>query len=247
MESKDNNRNGAAASCPDAVRLWKYAHGKLSTAEQFEVEHHALSCRLCHAAIEGYASVTSLPELGTARERLFSGRSKWWSIAGVIVAVAGVLWSGGLFRSAQQNLPEPDPSPRENPVAPVVSAPADTTDLLASDTLSNVNIRKASPEEVRGERRRRWGDELFMVEKRGVETVPVGSVKAGVKGRSRLAVVYIEGLKVAAYKERLNNEGPALEVNRNLHPRFANENDKGREAFIPIRIPFSIVSCSRMR
>ena len=233
MESSVNNGNRTSSSCPDATRLWRYAHGKLSTAEQFEVEHHALGCHLCRSSIEGYATVEQLPELGTARERLFQGRSTWWTFAGLSIAVLGILWSGGLFRSTQTGLPPADPLPPVEAVPPVVASVEQTDTVInaQSDSAPTVDIRKAKPAVVTSERLRRWGDELFMIEKRGVETVPVKTVKAGVKGRSKVEVVYIEGLKVAMYADRFNDESQDLEIARNLHPRYANDREPGSETF----------------
>lgn len=222
---------GRRSSCPDAVRLWKYAHGKLSTAEQFEVEHHALDCPLCAAAVEGFASVEQLPELESGRTGFFDKKNRWWTIAGISLALIGILWSGGLFRNAQQQPASPEPGPSDDISA--MNPPADHQQSAPSisDSVTVVNIRKAVTSEVSVERRRRWGDELFMIEKRGVENVPVGSVKTGVKGRSKMDVVYIEGLKVAAYKDRLEGSGVELEVARNLHPRYANDREPQQESF----------------
>lgn len=233
MESSANNHNRAFSSCPDATRLWRYAHGKLSTAEQFEVEHHALGCHLCKSAIEGYASVERLPEMRSARERLFKGRSKWWTLAGISVAVLGILWSGGLFRSSQKWLAPSEPLPPDQTVAPAVVAPVeqDTLVEVRNDSAQAIDIRHAKPSAVTTERLRRWGDELFMIEKRGVEVLPVTAVKPGVKGRSRMDIVYIEGLKVVMYKDRFNGDAQELEVARSLHPRFANDKEPKGEAF----------------
>lgn len=152
-------------------------------------------------------------------------------MAGVGIALIGILWAGGLFRNAQQQPASPEPGPADDVMAINPPAVFQQTTSSNSDSVTVVNIRKVVPSEVSVERRRRWGDELFMIEKRGVENVPVGLVKTGVKGRSKMDVVYIEGLKVAAYKDRLEGNGVELEVARNLHPRYANDRDPKQESF----------------
>lgn len=231
MESSNKYNSGRSSACPDAARLWKYAHGKLPAAELFEVEHHALDCPLCAAAVEGYATVDHLPDLNSGRRNLFKGRNSWWTMAGIGFALLGILWAGGLFREAQRSSMDTEPLPPEDLSAPVQVQAKDTVHDLKPDSVTLVDVRNANPAAVSGERIRRWGDELFMIEKRGVENVPLGSVKAGVKGKSRMELVYIEGLKVAAYSDRLNGDGNELEVARSLHPRYANDHDRKGESF----------------
>lgn len=230
MESNNKYSSAASSRCPDASTLWKYAHGKLSAMEQYDVELHAVDCPLCAAAVDGYGDVKDVPALKEVRNRLFSGSSFLWTAVSVVAGVMALWWVSNYFNSVQR---EPARFPPVSVLQDSLpeSADAITSPALLNDSSVTLNSVSATPAELKTERLRRWGEELFMIEKRSVEPLQTVPVDAGVKKQSRFKVIYLEGLKVVEYQDRFADAKSLIEIDRGLHPRYANNADMKREAF----------------
>jgi hypothetical protein len=228
MESNKRNIFTSSGRCPDATQLWKYAHGKLTSHEQQNIELHALDCPFCEASVEGYKDVQKVPDLKGVRGKLFGRTSLFWPVISVGLGIVALLWVNYFFNISQQEpvktLPVPEIIPEignhrevenERPVT------FDSSSVLHSNT--------ATPQQLKTERIRHWGDELFMIEKRGIVPLPSSDINARVKQRSRYKIIYMEGLKVIEYPDRVSGADPALEIDRGLHPRYANNTERGGE------------------
>jgi tetratricopeptide (TPR) repeat protein len=103
----------------------------------------------------------------------------------------------------------------------------DTTAEITPQVMQEVYSHPATPSERKSE----WGDELFMIEKRTYQPEIKKTGTPGVKSASLYKVIYVEDLKVLAHPEWNTGDRFAFELNRSIHPRYANKNQPAGEAF----------------
>lgn len=223
------NRN-----CPSVEILWQYAKGQLDPEHQHGVELHAIDCPLCAGAIEGFESTANADVL---QEIKASGPHQvkdaaihpFITTAAIILTLAGIWWAGTIYRSSQQTkLPPVMNSSGALAVADTLSKPkADSTVGITPQVMQEVYSHPATP----SERKTEWGEELFMIEKRTYQPEIKKAGSPGVQATSLYKVIYVEDLKVVAHPEWNDGSRFAFELNRSIHPRYANKNQTGGEAF----------------
>lgn len=223
------NRN-----CPSVEILWQYAKGQLGPEQQHRVELHAVDCPLCAGAIEGFektVNVDVLKEIASSGPHQMNDSAvhPFITTAAIILSLAGIWWAGTMYRSSQQTK--------------VPSVMKNSGDLAVVDTFSVVSKDSAvgiTPQVMQevyshpatpSERKTEWGEELFMIEKRTYQPEIKKAGSPGVRTTSLYKVIYVEDLKVVAHPEWSEGNRYAFELNRSIHPRYANKNQTGGEAF----------------
>lgn len=226
------NRN-----CPSVEILWQYAKGQLGPEKQHSVEMHAVDCPLCSGAVEGFEKTMSAAAL---QEIKSSGPKKFMSgtvhpfvtTAAIVLALVGIWWAGTIYRSSLQTktpalLSDQQGQQDINTVDSAAVVSPDTAAEITPQVMQEVYLHPATPSERKSE----WGEELFMIEKRSYQPEIKKTGSPGVQTTSLYKVIYVEDLKVLAHPEWNTGDRFAFELNRSIHPRYANKNQPAGEAF----------------
>jgi hypothetical protein len=223
------NRN-----CPSVEILWQYAKGQLGPEQQHLVELHSVDCPLCAGAIEGFENTQNADVLHAIKS---SGPHQikdaaihpFITTAAIILTLAGIWWAGTIYRTSQQaKLPTEMKSDRALAVIDSLSeVRTDSSIGITPQVMEEVYSHPATPTERKSE----WGEELFMIEKRTYQPEIKKAGSPGVRATSLYKVIYVEDLKVVAHPEWNDGNRFAFELNRSIHPRYANKNQTGGEAF----------------
>ncbi|MFN0189105.1 MAG: tetratricopeptide repeat protein [Bacteroidia bacterium] len=221
--------------CPSSDLLWDYAHGKANVSSTQELEKHLAHCVLCTGAVEGFAAMdspASLKQLALKNPYASPSYSlKFVKVMVALLCVISILWWWNSKESA--NTLEGDSNIDDSTALPYVNVESDLklveeekkvseiVETLESNELENIELESISAN--------RWKDELFTIEKKGIVLAGRNQVKLEIVDRPLTPIIYMYNLKVMDFTEKYGPLDLPFEVPSNLHPRFANPNEKGME------------------